>query len=287
MFLRVIVIVSCAVVSFSLRADTNVGSPLPALTATSVPSTGPQNNSPNQALADMAKDVLLKSIKPEYEKQENWGHQKEMVDGYRWVQHPDGWHLEKQTRKVNDGLWREYKVRFDNPQKNLQLQFTQPRPVDGGRTAFQAILVAKLGIEARQEQWLLGVKGFNFQLEGEAKVEAKLDIVIGIQPAPSGGFGSIEVQPEVTHVGLRLVDLALKRVDLIHGDAARELGHALEDILAGELRKQEPKVTSKINAEIQKHRDKLQFSPSQIAEIGWEKVQSLVGAANAASPPTK
>src|SRR5260221_8720772 len=111
MFIRFAVIMSCAMVSLSSRADTNVAAPLlalpaPALPATERPATEPQNASPNQALAELAKEVLLKSIKPEYDKQENWGHQKEMVDGYHWAQHPDGWHLEKQTRKVNDGLWR-------------------------------------------------------------------------------------------------------------------------------------------------------------------------------------
>src|SRR5262249_25350478 len=131
---------------------------------------------------------------------------------------------------------------------------------------------------ARQEQWVLGVKGLNFQVAGDATVEAKLDVQIGIQPLKGGSFGSIEVQPEVTAVHLRLVDLTLKRVDIIRGDAAKELGHALEDIIAGELRKREPDVTKKINAEIAKHRDKLQFSPSQIAEIGWDKVQALLGA---------
>ena len=74
------------------------------------------------------------------------------------------------------------------------------------------------------------------------------------------------------------MDLTLKRLDIIHGDAAKELGHAFEDIIAGELRKREPDVTKKINAEIAKHHDKLQFSASQIAQIGWDKVQALLGA---------
>jgi len=262
-----------AIITPSLRADTTVPSLSPA-----PDSTAAKKSSPNQVLAEIAREAILKSLKPEYDKQDNWGHQNDIVDGYRWLWHTDGWHLEKQTKKVNEGLWRSYRVRLDDPQRNLKLRFTDPKPGATGRTAFQAILSAKLNVEAKQEQWVLGVKGLNFQVAGDATVEAKLDVEIGIEPVKGASFGTIQVDPRINAVHLRLVDLTLKRVDFIHGDAAKELGHAFEDIIAGELRKREPDVTKKINAEIAKHRDKLQFSPSQIAQIGWDKVQALLGA---------
>ena len=279
-----IAVICCAAAYASAPGATTVTLPPPPSVSAALPA---QSASPNQVLADLAKEVLLKSLKPEYQKQENWGHQKEIAAGYAWVQKSDGWHFEKQTRKANDGLWREYSVRFENPQKNLQLRFTPPAPAEDGKTAFVATINARLNVEARQEQWYSGVKGLNFQVAGEAQVEAKLALVIGIHPAPDKGFGSIEINPVVTHVGLRLVDLNMKKVDFLHGDAAKELGHAFEDILAGELRKQEPKAMEKINAEIAKHRDKLQFSPAQIAELGWDKVQALLGATSAASGGAK
>jgi len=270
---KICVLIVAAMITSALRADTTIPPPSPA------PDSGAAKKiSPNQVLADIAREAILKSLKPEYDKQDNWGHQKEIVDGYHWVSHSDGWHLEKQTKKVNEGLWRSYRVRLDDPRHNLKLRFTDPKPGAAGRTAFQAILAAKLNVEARQEQWVLGVKGLNFQVAGDATVEAKLDIQIGIEPVKDASFGTIQVDPRVNAVHLRLVDLTLKRVDIIHGDAAKEIGNAMEDIIAGELRKREPDVTKKINAEIAKHRDKLQFSPSQIAQIGWDKVQALLGA---------
>lgn len=268
----------CAVIVATIAtsiacADTTIAPPTPT-----PDSAAAKKISPNQVLAEIAREAILKSLKPEYDKQDNWGHQKDIVDGYHWVSHTDSWHLEKQTKKVNEGLWRSYRVRLDDPQHNLKLRFTDPKPGAAGRTAFQAILSAKLNVEAKQEQWVLGIKGLNFQVAGDATVEAKLDIEIGIEPAKGASFGTIQVDPRINAVHLRLVDLTLKRVDIIHGDAAKELGHAFEDIIAGELRKREPDVTKKINTEIAKHQDKLQFSPSQIAQIGWDKVQALLGA---------
>jgi hypothetical protein len=278
-----------------LAASVLLTTTLPAVAATnsspSPPSTTPPataqvaSAAPNQALAEMAKEVLLKSLPPEYEKKENWGHQKDLVTGYEWRQHDGHWQADKVTKKVNDGRWRTYRVKLDNAARNLQIRFTTPHQADDGRTAFQVFLTAKLGIEADQEQWTLGIKGLNFQVAGEATIAARLDLTVAIHPVSGAGFGTIEVQPEVTAIELQLVDLTLKRLDMIHGDLARELGHAFEDILAGELHKKEGEITKKINLEIAKHQDKLRFSAGQIAQIGWEKIQGLLSATAGSSTP--
>jgi hypothetical protein len=292
-------ILICAAVMFTggivaqtVRADSNAPLVLPpppkvagVVPATATTAPGGQSSSPNQALADMARDAVLKSLKPEYDKEENWGHQKEIVDGYHWTEHADGWHWDKQTKKVNEGTWRRYRVRLDNPERNLQLSFTTPQPAANGGTAFQAILTARLWAEGVQEQWVLGVKGLNFHIEGYATVRAKLDVVVNIEPVSGASFGTIEVLPQVTGVQLELLDLTLTKVDMLHGDAARELGRMLKDVVASEIRKQEPKAAAKINAQIEKNRAKLQFSPSQMLQIGWDKIQGLLSATSGAETP--
>lgn len=239
--------------------------------------TGRSKFSPNEALAGLAKEVLLQSLPAEYEKRDNWGHQTETTVGYHWVRRDGGWHLDKRKKKVNDGLWRLVKVKFVDPERNLHVRLTPPEPAADGRTKFQAILNAKLWTEARQERWRSGVKGLNIHIEAEAHVEVRLDIEIGMTTV-ADSWGTIEIQPEVTDVGLRLVDLRVRRISKIGGDVAKELGNATEDILNGELRKREEEVRKKINAEIEKNREKLRFSPAQIAEIGWDKIRMLLGA---------
>ncbi|MCC7084755.1 MAG: hypothetical protein IT427_07080 [Pirellulales bacterium] len=234
--------------------------------------------SPNQALADLAKQIIIDSIPPQYEKSDDWGHQADFHLGYHWVQRDGGWHLDKRIKRRNDGLWRKYSVRLIDPANNLQVRFTKARPLGEGRTAFRVHLIAKLWTDARQERWRVGVKGLNFHVEAEATVEVRLDVEIAVQPVADASFGTIELRPKVTDVNLRLVDLTLKKVDKIGGDLARELGNAVEDILAGELHKREGEVAKKMNAEIKKNKQKLTFSPSQIAEIGLDKIQALLGA---------
>jgi hypothetical protein len=136
---KICALIVASMITSVLRADTTIPPPPPTSDSAAA-----KKISPNQALAEIAREAILKSLKPEYDKLDNWGHQKEIVDGYHWVSHADGWHLEKQTKKVNEGLWRSYRVRLDDPQHNLKLRFTDPKPGAGGRTAFQAILSAKL-----------------------------------------------------------------------------------------------------------------------------------------------
>jgi hypothetical protein len=164
------------------------------------------------------------------------------------------------------------------------VRLTPARAAADGKTAFQAFLTAKLAVDARQEQWIKGVKGLNFQLQGDAVVEVRLDLEISVGPASEGSFGTLEIRPVVTGVGLRLVDFSLHRLDFIHGDLAHELGNTIEDILAGELHKREAETAKKINSEIEKHRDKLRFSPAEIAQVGWDKIQVLLGASQSTAP---
>ncbi len=84
---------------------------------------------------------------------------------------------------------------------------------------------------------------------------------------------------------MELLDLTLTKVDMLHGDAAKELGRMLKDVVASEIRKQEPKAGAKINAQIEKNRAKLQFSPSQMLQIGWDKIQGLLSATSSAETP--
>jgi hypothetical protein len=249
----------------SLRAESSV--PPPAAAAPS----------PNDALAALARESILKSLPPEYEKRENWGHQKPSVVGFEWNFRDGEWHLDKRTKPLNDGLWRMYRLRLVDPEKNLSLRFTPPEPAENNRTAMTIFLTARMHAEAWQEQWRIGIKGLNFYLEAETTIEVRLDVEVGIKPAAGGGFGSIEVDPHVNNVGLRLVDLKVERIDKIGGDIAKELGKALKDVVADELHKREPEIAGKINKEIDKHRDKLRFSPSQIANLGWDKIQTLLG----------
>lgn len=247
-----------------------------SLSADLSPSAAPA--SPNEALASLAKEIILESLPPEFEKKKDWGRQKQIFGGYHWVYRGDHWHFDERKELVNDGLWRMYRARLINPEKNLHVQISQPRAAGTGRTAFQVFLTARLWTEARQERWVLGVKGLNFHVEAEATVQARLDIEVGVRPAATGGFGSIEIMPKVTNVDLQLDDLSLKQVGVIGGDLAQELGNAWRGVIENELRDREPDVKKKINAAIAKRRDKLCLSPAQIANLGWDKIKALLGA---------
>ena len=257
------------IVSLALSTPLHAEAPVPSTADAPAPS-------PNDALVALAREALLKNLPPEYVKRSNWGHQKQTVVGYEWVFRDGGWRLDERTKPLNDGLWRMYRVKLENPEHNLNVRIT-PLPTENGHTAMEVFLTARLHAEAWQEQWRIGIKGLNFYIEAEATVQARMEVEIAIQPAADASFGTVEVRPHVNAVGLQLIDLRVQRIDKIGGEIAHELGRALKDVVADELHKREPEIATKINKEIDKHRDKLKFSPSQIVELNWNKVQSLLG----------
>jgi hypothetical protein len=65
---KIYVLIVAAMITSALRADTTIPLPSPA------PDSGAAKKiSPNQVLADIAREAILKSLKPEYDKQDNWG----------------------------------------------------------------------------------------------------------------------------------------------------------------------------------------------------------------------
>src|SRR5204863_6653570 len=153
--IKFLAVIFCSLLLFALSTASSSAADLPLqpISATSTPAHKP---SPNEALAGFAKEIIISSMPPEYEKREHWGDQKEITSGYVWKHRDGGWHLDRETKKVNDGLWRAVEVRMENPEQNLQVRLTKPRAAEEGRTASSVFLAAKLQLDARQEQWRIG-----------------------------------------------------------------------------------------------------------------------------------
>ena len=124
----------------------------------------------------------------------------------------------------------------------------------------------------------------NTSAVGDMIVEARLDCDVAIRLVPGKLVSDVVLDPRVTAVDLRLVDLDLRRVGILGHDVAHELGDSLTPILAKELDEREAKIVAKANAAIEKRRDRLHFSLEQFLKSGWSKLQTTIAKA---PPETK
>jgi hypothetical protein len=236
---------------------------------------------------ELVRQVILDELKPQYEDRKHWGQKGRVITGVKvkgkWFEP----YLEKRTKEVNDGLWQRYVVTLIEPEKNLHVRFDQGRSVDASRFAFSLSLECKLRGEAHIERWRKGIKMLNVSAEGDMIVQARLDCDVGVSLAPGKFVSDVVIDPRVTAVDLRLVDLDLRRVGVLGHDVAHELGDSITPIIAHELDEREAKIVAKANASIEKRRDRLRFSLEQFVKSGWSKFQTTLAKApaEAKTPP--
>ncbi len=230
---------------------------------------------------ELVRQVILDELKPQYEDRKHWGQQGRVVTGIKvkgkWFEP----YLEKRTKEVNDGLWQRYVVTLIEPEKNLHVRLDHAHSLDSKRIAFSLLMRSKLSGEAHIERWRKGVKMLNVSALGDMLVEARLDCDVAIRLEPGKLVSDVVLDPRVTAVNLRLVDLDLRRVGVLGHDIAHELGDSLKPILAHELAEREPKIVAKANASINKRRDRLRFSLEDFLKSGWSKLQTTIAKAPA------
>ena len=184
---------------------------------------------------------------------------------------------------VNNGLWKEYHVTLLDPQQELQVRLAGLRAGQPGHTLLQLVLVAKVRGQARLEDWKDGLKLFTLTSDADCRLEADLQFDVAWYWKPGSVLGDLVVEPKVTTLDIKLLEFQLNKVSKIEGWTARQLGDAIEGTVSHELHQQQPKLIAKINAAIDKKKDKLHFSPDQALTTGLGKLETLLRPTDAQS----
>jgi hypothetical protein len=188
--------------------------------------------------------------------------------------------------QVNDGLWQRASIKLVEPEKNLSIQIVPEPSTDKDRSAFALVVAAKIEGEVQIVRWRMGVKMLNGTVRFNAAVEATIRCDLAIRREPGTLLDDVVLDPRVTAVDLKLRDFNLRQLGILGRDIAREFSDPVEPFIARQLDKREPKIVAKINASIDKRRDKLRFSPSQLVLSQWSKVTgAIAGLSPAETPP--
>jgi hypothetical protein len=232
-----------------------------------------------ESLSALAQRIVLDSLPKQFADQRDWGQTKKIVNGLHLKEEGDRLKIEKHTKEVKDGIWKQYRIDVVDPEHQLQIRIADLHQTDPGHSAFQILLSAKLHGQGRWEQWKDGIKLLNFNAEADSRIEARLDCEMAVDWKPGGVLGQLNIEPKVTGARLELVDFDLEKVSKIEGRTAHELGERLQNTLAKKLHAEEPKLVEKLNKAIQKRQDRLRFSPDDVVANGLSKLESLFDAA--------
>ncbi|TWU23676.1 hypothetical protein [Bythopirellula polymerisocia] len=227
------------------------------------------------ALANAFANLVSASIPIEYEKRKDWGRTKEIISGLKF----EDFDIKRRHKAVKHGVWKHYKVKLTDPDNKLQVRIEQLRALDGSRVAFTLTVHADLSLWGRAKVYERGVHLIALEIVGRTTMDLSLDCEIGVQIETQDLLPALDIDPRVTDAQLGLSNFRLERVSNAHGPVVKELSNTIENWIEDELRG--PKLVEKLNKSIDKRRDSLRLSPSQLLDSSWWPLAELPDVATA------
>jgi hypothetical protein len=239
----------------------------PAWAQTQTPAIDPSR----AKLAATISELLEEAVPVNYDKRKDWGAQTEMVVGLRTE--GSGFHTKIHRRKtmVDHGVWKHYRVRLIEPEKNLSVMLTRLEPIAPGRVGFTLRLDAKLDAWARAKAYQYGVHLIALEVEGDTRMILDLSGEIGLQVTMVDGSPGMTVDPRITDARLQLEDFHIRRVSQARGPIVKELSGGVRWAIEEEVNG--PQLAEKLNRAIDKKRDRLVFSSSDWLKSPWSSAE--------------
>lgn len=217
--------------------------------------------------SEMARAILLTAIPDKYVDRKQWDKTKEVFDGVRVQQRGFNIRVTERKRKVKHGSWSMFTVRFPNPEQNVKLIIDQVQSDHPGDFSFAVHVAMKnIRLHGQFEQWVLGVKGPNFDVESDVEVHMHANVHLAIHTESRRGslLPDLILDPSVHAIRLNLVDVNTRRIGRVGGDIAEELGDSSRKLFEDLLHSQEGRVLKKANEAIHKKRDSLRLPTSRL-----------------------
>lgn len=225
---------------------------------------------------DLLRQLALAAIPETYENTKHWGGTTRVWDGVRISL--DGLRLKtkRKWRDANHGTWKRYRAWLVEPEKQFDLRIENIRPAEEGHIAFEIAVDAKLGLFARLSQWERGVQLISLSTDAEAVVRLRMTCEASMRLDFEQLIPDVVIDPEMTAADLTLVSFDLQRVSNLNGPGVEQLGRSLRNVLQDEIDARRPKLVAQANRQIEKNRDKLRLSVSELADDGWERALQLL-----------
>lgn len=217
--------------------------------------------------SELARAIVLTAIPDKYVDRKHWDKTREVFDGVRVQQRGFNIRVAEKKRKVNHGMWYMYTIRFPKPEQNLKLIIDNVQSQKAGQFSFHVHVAMKnILLHGQFEQWVLGVKGLNFDFESDVEVHMHIAVQMAIRTEVKKGslLPDLVLDPTIRALRLNLVDVNTHRIGRVGGDIAEELGDSSRKFFEDLIHSQESRVIKKANEAIQKKRDSLRIPISKL-----------------------
>ncbi|HMO13912.1 MAG TPA: hypothetical protein PKD64_10010 [Pirellulaceae bacterium] len=226
-------------------------------------------SAPNEALSQVITEMVLKNIPHHYIDDRKWGLQEERFDGLdiRWDD--DRIKTKRKKKLVNHGNWQKYSVELINPEDSFAIEVGEMQLRDDGKLEFDVCFVSQLALFGRHAKWFKGVQQYSVSIEGEAVVRLSLRCELGIDFVFRHGRANVVFSPVAKQAAIQLDEFKIHRVSKLGGEFAQQVTKGARSILDKKIEEHEEKLVEKINAQIDKKRDRLTISLNDALKSKW------------------
>ena len=220
-------------------------------------------------LDDFLTQLALDSMPVRYVEDKDWGKQKERWDGIKVSFKNGRLHTKRRKKMVNHGTWDRYEVSLVDPENSFSVQLNNFEETDSDRVTFDVIITAKVNVVARQAKWVKGVQLYSISADGSAAVKLAISASLGSRLDVAKFPPDLIFDPRIEDAKIELEDFRIDRVSKAGGEFAQQVTRIVKSKLDKKVAAKEEKLVKKLNAKIEKNRDRLTLSANDAVKSKW------------------
>ena len=208
-------------------------------------------------LSRLIHKMVVKEIPKEFEDRSGWGQTVPLTEKLRFPNLPRAKVKIGDKEEYPHGLWKKFRVRVDDPAKDVTIQVREFSRVDSKTIRLALDSEAALIGEGEVQHWQKGLPLGRVSGQADAVLALSMSFDVGVTLSTKKFPPELIVEPKLTELQIDLKEFNLRRVGNdkileLEGESAKNLGNDMKDTLKSLIKALEPEIKSRANAAIEK-----------------------------------
>lgn len=220
-------------------------------------------------LDDFLTKLALESMPVRYVEDKDWGKQSERWDGVKIRFENGKLRTKRRKKKVNHGTWDRYEVSLIDPENSFSVKLDNFKETGKDRVTFDVAITAKVDVEARQSKWIKGLQLYSVSANGSADIRLVLSVSLGSSMDFAKLPPDLIFDPKIEEADIQLSNFRIDRVSKAGGEFAQQITRLVKKKIDQKVAKKEEKLVDKLNAKIEKNRERFTLSVHDAMKSKW------------------
>lgn len=218
------------------------------------------------AWAGIIRATVIATLPEKQVQDKHWGHTASVFSRYEIKTRKGRLSMKPLTKEVNHGFWQRQTVTMLQPDETLLIEFQNVQRQPDGKLTFTMRVVFRARVSTEFAHWVYGVKGLNGQVEADVTVAAATACSLDLTTVQDKGdlLPSLQLVPEVTDLKLKVHDIDARKIGLIGGWAAEQIGDGSRSSVNTILNEYEGAILKDLRRSIEKNKGRLKISPAKL-----------------------